>query len=112
IGNKILKSKRINNEGLENLIAYSISSRNSLMDTVVQKGILSDEILGKMISDYLQIPFAVISQLNIPEDIFPVIPERIARKYKVIAFGGDNQTIKLGMVDPTNQELAKMVAKK
>src|SRR5436190_15040960 len=92
-----LKSKVVDSDTLASLEEFAASSRTSLQEVIIQKGILTDEDLGAMIAQHLQIPFAVISKMSISDDIFPVIPERLARKHKLIAFDGDQSSIKLGM---------------
>ena len=53
--------------------------------------------LGQLIAAHLKLPFVVLSQLAIPEKVFNLIPERLARKQKVIAFARDQAGLKVAM---------------
>ncbi len=90
-------------------------AKNSNVDpaeALVQKDVISDENLGIMIADFLKVPFVTLSKLSIPEDVIRIVPERIARKHKVIPFAKDESGIKLAMVDPSNKELVDLISMK
>ncbi|MEK9195065.1 MAG: hypothetical protein AAB975_01715, partial [Patescibacteria group bacterium] len=70
---------------------------------------VTDENLGILIADYLKIPFIILSKITIPDTIFRIVPERLARKYKVIAFARDDEGVKLAMVNPKDQEIIDLV---
>ena len=81
-------------------------------ELLLDKGIVSDENLGGVIADLLKTPFVRLSEISIPSDILHIIPEIVAKKQKIIAFGRDNEGIKLAMADPTNQEIIHFIEKK
>ncbi|OGH06749.1 MAG: hypothetical protein A2171_01820, partial [Candidatus Levybacteria bacterium RBG_13_35_9] len=72
----------------------------------------SDENLGILIADFLKYPFISLAKSTIPENVFKIVPERIARKHKLIAFAKDAEGIKLATLDPSNTELLEMISKK
>src|SRR3989338_6356900 len=88
------------------------NSDATLVDTLVEKDIISDENLGIMISDFLKMPFVSLSKISIPEEVFHIVPERIARKQKIIAFARDQNGIKVAMNNPLNKEIQDMITKK
>lgn len=108
----VLKTKLIDEKGLEELSAFAQDSDVTLSDALIERDILTDEHLGLLIADYLKIPFVVLAKTPIPEDVFHIVPEKIARKHKLIVFGRDNNGIKIAMSDPRNTELLQLVAKK
>ena len=65
-----------------------------------------------LIADYYKIPFVTLSKLSIPDDIARIVPERVARKQKIVAFARDETGVKLAMADPSNKELTEMVSRK
>ncbi|HYM65486.1 MAG TPA: GspE/PulE family protein, partial [Candidatus Sulfotelmatobacter sp.] len=77
-----------------------------------EKDVISDENLGILIADFLKYPFISLSKISIPEDVFSVVPERLARKYKIVSFARDTEGIKLAMTDPANKELLEIISKK
>lgn len=95
IQNKILDEKKVNT-----LIANAKDTQTSFETLLIEKGVLTDENLGLLVANYLKLPFVVLSKTSIPEEIFRVVPERLARKYKIVAFGQDPKGIKVALADP------------
>ena len=108
----VLKTGLVTEASFEQLKEFAKNSSIGLSDALIEKDIITDENLGVLISDFLHIPFIVLSKLSIPEDVFHIIPERVARKQKIIPFAKDGDGIKLAMVDPANIEIQQAIAKK
>lgn len=81
-------------------------------EALLQMNIITDEKLGITIANHLKIPFVTLSKISIPEEVFHIVPEKIARKKKVIAFARDETGIKLAMADPNDKEIVDMVSHK
>lgn len=108
----ILQTKLVTEQGLTEIETYIKNSGESLYDALIEKDVVTDENLGLLIADYLKIPYIVLAKTSIAADIFNLIPERIARREKVIAFERNQNTIKVAMADPKNIEILEMLAKK
>ncbi|MEN9407532.1 MAG: hypothetical protein RLZZ455_748 [Candidatus Parcubacteria bacterium] len=108
----VLQTGLITEPKLNELEQFAHDSNTSLEDMLIERDVISDENLGILIADSLKIPFIVLTKTSIPEDVYHIVPEKIARKQKVIAFGRDTNGIKLAMVDPRNTLLQEMIARK
>lgn len=108
----ILKAGTIPQDKLENLFVIAESSGIPLADILIEKDILSDENLGIIVANHFHVPYINLSKLTIPDDIFKIIPEKVARKQKMIAFAQDQDGLKVAMVDPTNVDAATAIGKK
>lgn len=108
----ILKNKLVDEKGLTKILEYAKNSGVSLEDALRENNLVSDENLGLLISDFLKLPFIILTKTSIPPEVFRIVPERIARKYKVIAFARNKEGIKVAMSDPRNTELLSLIAKK
>jgi type IV pilus assembly protein PilB len=108
----VLKTNLTNQEGIDMLEDYIKNTGSNLYEALIERNIATDEKLGILISDYLKLPFVVLAKISIPEDVFRIVPERLARKKKVICFGLDENGIKLAMTDPKNQTIINSIAKK
>ena len=97
---------------LDDLVTFTRDARISLQDAAIEKDVLTDEKLGLLISGYIKFPFISLSKITIPENVFRIVPERLARKYKVIAFARDTDGIKLAMSNPTDLHFQEMIIKK
>jgi type IV pilus assembly protein PilB len=108
----ILKTGLANEQALQELVEFSKNSNVSLADALIEKDIISDENLGILIADSLKIPFTVLSKLSIPEDVFHIVPEKIARKHKVIPFEKTHEGLKVATTDPRRVEILSAISKK
>jgi type IV pilus assembly protein PilB len=81
-------------------------------DALLQLNYITDEKLGISIANHLKIPFVTLSKISIPEEVFHIVPEKIARRKNVIAFARDETGIKLAMADPGDKEIIDMVGHK
>lgn len=108
----VLGVKLLDESSLKAIEEYAKNGEMSLSDALIEKDVVTDENLGILIADFLKIPFIVLSKITIPDDAFKIIPEKIARKYKVIPFGRDNNGVKVAMQDPGNKLIIEMIEKK
>ncbi len=108
----VLKTGLATEQSLQELTEFSKNSNVSLVDALIEKDVVSDENLGILIADFLHIPFIILSKLTIPEDVFRIVPEKIARKHKVIPFEKSKDGLKVATVDPRNIEVLTAISKK
>ena len=109
--NLVVQSGLVHEKNVQELIVFAKAAEMSLFDAIVEKNNIPEENLGHLIANYIQIPFISLSKTSIQEDVFHLLPERISRKYKAIAFYRDNKEIRLALADPSNHNLALHLAK-
>lgn len=73
---------------------------------------ISDEELGRLIADYLKLPFVVVAEKTIDPDVLQRIPEIFAAKRGLIAFALDADGLSVAMSDPYDLETRDFLAKK
>ncbi|MBI2028154.1 MAG: type II/IV secretion system protein [Candidatus Levybacteria bacterium] len=108
----ILKTGLIDERGYAKIEAEAKSADRTISEILIERDVISDENLGILIGDFLKIPFIVLAKTAIAPDVFNIVPEKMARKQKVIPFTRDSSGVKLAMADPFNKELAQMISKK
>ncbi len=108
----LVKNNIVDEKNFQILHDYAKNSGSNLIDSLLGRNVISDEKLGTLIADYLHYPFIDLSKITIPEDVFHIIPEKVARKQGIIPFEKDTENIKLAMADPTNIDVAQMLTKK
>lgn len=81
-------------------------------DALLQMGVISDEKLGIVVANHLKIPFVSLAKITIPEAVSHIVPEKIARRKKVVAFERSPESIKLAMADPRNTALIRLIEQK
>lgn len=85
--------------------AKSAAELNKKIDDVlIFRGLINEESLGKLVAEHLKLPYVNVSRQIIPESVLGLIPEQLARSYRMIPFALEGQTLKLAMEDPTNFE--------
>src|SRR3972149_1597219 len=108
----VIKNCLIDEKGFSEIEEEAKNSDYTVAEALVEKDIVSDENLGILISDFLKYPFIILAKITISPDVFNIIPERMARRKKVIPFAKDATGVKLAMTDPSNKELIQMISKK
>jgi len=108
----LVSQSNVDQTHLAAAVEFASSAHVPLSAALVEKGVLTDEQLGSLVAAYYKVPFIELSKVSIPEDIFHIVPEKIARKQKTIAFARDGTAVKLAMSDPTNQPFIDMIVKK
>jgi len=91
---------------------YAKNADISLYEAIIEKNGIPEENIALLIASSVHIPFVNLKNISIPEDVFHIIPERIAKKYKVIAFEKTAQGIKIACVNPQDRELLELLAQK
>jgi len=110
---KLLKSIDVIDDAKIKLIdQFMKDAHTDFSDALLQMNIITDEKLGITIANHLKVPFVSLAKVSIPEDVFHIVPEKIARKKNVIAFARDENGIKLAMADPRDNEMIEMVKHK
>lgn len=108
----VLGSKLVDKDGLEELRQFAKNANLNLDQAILEKNIIPDETLGLMIANFIKVPFVKLAKLAIPEEVFHIVPEKVARKQKVIAYERTVAGVKLAMANPYNRELIALVAQK
>lgn len=108
----LIKNNILDEATFSQIAEYAKSAGSTIYDSLIGRDVISDEKLGLLIANYFHYPFIKLSRMTIPDEVFHMIPERVARKQYVIPFEKDAESIKLAMTDPTNADLTSMITKK
>jgi type IV pilus assembly protein PilB len=108
----ILFREGVDQKTIDDLVTFTRNARVPLQEAVIEKDVVTDERLGQLIANTINLPFISLSKISIPENVFRIVPERLARKQKVISFAKDSDGVKVAMSDPKNNPLLEMIAKK
>ncbi|HJY98254.1 MAG TPA: GspE/PulE family protein [Patescibacteria group bacterium] len=93
--------------------AFAVQTRSpNLVEALVESGVLTEEALDKVIADYYNVPYVSLSKQSIPEDVARIIPDKVARRQKAVAFARDANEVKVALSDPVNKNVLSLVARK
>jgi type IV pilus assembly protein PilB len=83
-----------------------------IVDVLTFKGLITEELLGKLTAKKLGFPYASIRNKIIPREILDLIPEKVAHSYKMIPFKHDGKELHIAMEDPNNFEAVEFTKRK
>jgi type IV pilus assembly protein PilB len=75
-----------------------------ISDVLIFRGLVSEDALGKLISEHLNIPYADVRRLFIPTEVLTLIPEKLARTYRMVPFDLKGRKLKVAMENPEDFE--------
>lgn len=109
----VVKAKLLDAKKAQEVLDYARNSNIGLDDALLEKAVITDEQLGQALAVHFKLPFVNLSKLDISEEVFGVIPDRVTRKQKVVVFARDANGVKVAVVDTTaSRPVLEMVAKK
>lgn len=97
---------------LEDAWKKARDTKTSLAEILISKDLIADNNLGKVISELIKVPLIRLNEVNIPEEILEIVPEEMARKQKVIAFGMNEKGLNIAMANPSSKTIPEFIAKK
>lgn len=68
---------------------------------LISKNLIRKEELPKLYADYYGLPFITLTNTPLKKEVMNFIPEEIARKYQVIAYGLDGKDINIAVGRPS-----------
>jgi len=94
--------------------AFDESKRQNILleNILLEKDLISDDNLGKTISDLVSIPLVRLGEISITQEVLQLIPETVARKQKVIAFNKNKNGLYIATSDPGNIQIKDFIEKK
>ncbi len=90
----------------------AINSGQSIEKILIQHNIVSSENIAQAKSQLWNIPFVKLEGKAIAVDVLNLIPEPVAKRYKLIPFGKSNEQVWVAMADPLDIQVIQFVEKK
>lgn len=112
VGKLLLDAKKITKDQLATQHEQAKTEKKLLQELVVKNNIVSEKDLTKLYAKEVDVPFIELNPKEIQREILLLIPERIARQYKVILFGVEEDGAKLlAMEDPDDIQAINFLQK-
>ncbi len=101
LGEVLLKEKLITEDKLQIGLKAQKANGKRLGEVLLVEGLITDEKLAHGLAVQLGIPLVSAEDLiKIDKEIMELVPEFFAREYHCLAFGRDDDSLKVVMVDP------------
>lgn len=108
----LLASKKVSAEQLSALKKEAIESKKSLQSIAIQREVINDKQLTEQYAQLISIPFVEINTKDLTKETVSVLPEHIARQYKVVAFQIDQDgTCHIAVSDPDDVQTIDFIQK-
>lgn len=75
-----------------------------ITDVLIFRGLINEETVAKLISEHFDVAYSNVSKINIPEEVLSLVPEKMARVYRIMPFEKEGNSLHLAMEDPENFE--------
>lgn len=110
--NALRELELIPQDQLDEALKLAKAEKIALDTALLDKDLISDEKLGRIMADLIKLPFINLSSEAIDLKVLRIIPEVVAKKQKIITFKIDEQGLHLAMSDPSNIQIQNFIAKK
>lgn len=108
----VLNAKLIDPNKLPEVERFAVNSELTLDRALVQKGEVAEDKLLTLMAEYYKVPPISLSKLSIPSEVINLIPEKFARKHKVIPFERTTDSLRVGILSPDRTDVLESLAKK
>lgn len=105
----LVSSGFVSEKDFDDAVKTAAELDKNITDVLIFRGFINEDTLGKLVSEFYKVPFANLKRHVITDDDLNVIPEKLARVYRIISLGKDGNKIKLAMEDPENFEAIEFV---
>ena len=103
---------KVSKEQLSSLLDEQKNEKKPLQDVVVATNTLSEKELTKLYAAEIDVPYVEFNPKELPAEVLNLIPDRVARQYRVVAFKEDaDGVIYVAMEDPDDIPAVSFVQK-
>jgi type IV pilus assembly protein PilB len=110
--NTLVNSKLISEKDFDLVKKEAEEKDETIEEAIVEKGLISDEALGKVISDEIGLPFVNLEKIKLQKEVLEIIPDTMARKQGIIVFEKTDKGLKVATADPGNLEVLELIKRK
>lgn len=100
----VLKAGFVSEDNFNKALKTAEDLGRPLEDVLVFRGLINEESLGQLIAEFYKAPFAGLKHKIIPLEVLTLIPEKLARSYRILPFEKAEKELYLAMEDPGDFE--------
>ncbi|MCR4264047.1 MAG: GspE/PulE family protein [Candidatus Roizmanbacteria bacterium] len=106
------ESGYIKKDALEEAYKSSQELKKSFSDVLVFHGLISENMLGQLIADKLKLPYIALRSRTVTEEVIELVPENLARRYRIMPIAATDTEISIAMEDPDNFEAIEAIRRR
>jgi type IV pilus assembly protein PilB len=105
-------ANKVDEAQLTSLREQEKTEKKPLQDIVIKNNLISEKDLTKLYSKEIDVPYIELNAKELKREILRLVPERIAKQYKVVLFGVEDDGSKLlAMEDPDDIQALNFLQK-
>lgn len=109
----LVSKKLVTAKAWDELKKEATTKKVDIADVIIDKKVVEEEKLTELAAGFLDVEYADLKEIGqIAKEILLLVPEPIARRHGIIAFGEDKGRLKLGMTDPDDLGIREAIKKK
>lgn len=112
IKDAIIKSGFVTEDDLTQAEKIAHDQSRSLVEVLIERGILVEKFLGQILGKSLGYPYADLRNKIIEDEVLNILSEKYASEKRVLTFGKRDKTILLAMENPADIETIEFIKKK
>ncbi len=97
---------------IEQVFAEAEKKKEKMGNLLLKKKLITKEDLTKLYAYISGVPFVNLEKQIIPHKILKIIPEPIAKKYKIVSFDKTKNSLKVAMINPDDLQTIDFIHKK
>jgi len=98
----LLETKLISPQDMERALKLHADRGGNLKDVLLREGLVKEKDLMAALSKALFIPYLELAKYKVDPKVVELLPEKIARQYKVVALSRIGNVLTVAMSDPMN----------
>lgn len=84
---------------------YAQNHKSSFVEYFLTEDLLSPDIIGQAVSEYFKVPYTDLNSYKPTKELVLLIPEMVAKKYRIVVSAEKKDKIIVATDDPSNKEL-------
>ncbi|MHC4744457.1 MAG: GspE/PulE family protein [Planctomycetota bacterium] len=105
LGEILYKAKLVEKQPIIEAIKTAKMSNKRLGQVLVEKGLITEDILTKVLAKQFGLRYVNVDKASIPDDAASLVPMDLMKKHNVIPLGENNGKLKLIISDPSDLEM-------
>lgn len=94
-------------------IKFEYVNSGTPVDTIIKsRGLVTQTQLAQAYAKLIKIPFTKIFSVSIPAEVLELVPEQVAKTYKLIPFEKSGNSVKVAMADPLDLQVIEFLEKR
>lgn len=105
----LVKSGLVTVEDFDSAAASANDTGKSIEDILVFRGLLTSNVFSKLVADHLGVPFIDSKNIEVSSEVLQIVPQNLAKTYKLVPVMKKDNTLVVAMDDPMNVEAVEFV---